>query len=436
MKQLGSPGKLLAEFLEKTAGPLHDRGRTVIFWGEHPLKPADVASLPPNLVNGETNEPDFDAAFKARGIRQMIYTSTEGEERLFPNYALAPADRLLHAPEKRAPRVSEAIAAVRSDTARQKGDLMGLLVAGWADMGLHPETFWLGYATITSSGWNPAAADAARDPQAFYRLFYGPSAKDMDRIYELMSRQAQFWDDSWEGKPSAARKGIWGNSNSIFRPRHAAHDQTLPLPPIPAGADLNFDSPKPNERLAPLAEQYLTENEELSQLLAAGSAHAEFNHYNIEVMQSVAALCRQNLDMLRTMEQITRHLADARAASREGHPADALAATDAALDLVPQTRRSRDAVLKSTSETWYKSWRPRVPEANGRKFLHDLDDVKDHLPDRTVGMQYLVYRELQLPLGDWAKQTMAARNQYAKAHGLAERNGVIQWVTDEAATRP
>ena len=58
----------------------------------------------------------------------------------------------------------------------------------------------------------------------------------MDRIYELMSGQAQFWEDSWEGKPSTARKGIWGNSNSIFRPRHPAHDQTSALPPVPAGA--------------------------------------------------------------------------------------------------------------------------------------------------------------------------------------------------------
>ena len=157
MKELGSPGKMLAEFLDKVGGYLHDRGRTVVFWGEHPMKPADVAALPAFLVNGETNEPEFDAAFKARGIRQMIYTSTEGEEPLFPNYALAPADRLLHRPEKRTPRVAEAISAVKLDAARQQGDLMGLLVAGWADMGLHPETFWLGYATIAASGWNPAA---------------------------------------------------------------------------------------------------------------------------------------------------------------------------------------------------------------------------------------------------------------------------------------
>jgi len=85
-RELGSVGKLLAEFVTKTAGYLHDRGRRVIFWGEYPLKPEDVSSLPSYLINGEVYGPEFDPIFKARGIRQSVYTSTEGEERLFPNY--------------------------------------------------------------------------------------------------------------------------------------------------------------------------------------------------------------------------------------------------------------------------------------------------------------------------------------------------------------
>ena len=50
-KQLGSVGKLLAEFVTRTAGYLHEHGRTVIFWGEYPLKPDDINALPPYMVN-------------------------------------------------------------------------------------------------------------------------------------------------------------------------------------------------------------------------------------------------------------------------------------------------------------------------------------------------------------------------------------------------
>ena len=76
-KQLGSVGKLLAEFVTKTADYLHDHGRTVIFWGEYPLKPDDISALPNYLVNGEMYGPQFDPVFRAHGIKQMIYTSTD-----------------------------------------------------------------------------------------------------------------------------------------------------------------------------------------------------------------------------------------------------------------------------------------------------------------------------------------------------------------------
>jgi hypothetical protein len=84
-------------------------------------------------------------------------------------------------------------------------------------------------------------------------------------------------------------------------------------------------------------------------------------------------------------------------------------------------------VLADATETWYKSWLPRVAEANGRRFLHELDDVKDHLPDRTVDMTYLVYRELLLPFGNWVEQVRSVRNQYATSHGLPTQSASFDW---------
>ena len=95
-KELGSVGKLLAEFVTKTAGYLHDHGRQVIFWGEYPMVPEDIASLPSFMINGEVYGPKFDPVFKAHGIREMIYTSTEGEEQLFPEYYPLPSSERLH----------------------------------------------------------------------------------------------------------------------------------------------------------------------------------------------------------------------------------------------------------------------------------------------------------------------------------------------------
>jgi len=76
--------------LVKTVNYVHDHGRSVVFWGEYSLKPPDIPSLPARLVNGETYGHECDGAFKAHGIREMVYVSTQGEERMFPDYFILP----------------------------------------------------------------------------------------------------------------------------------------------------------------------------------------------------------------------------------------------------------------------------------------------------------------------------------------------------------
>ena len=100
---------------------------------------------------------------------------------------------------------------------------------------------------------------------------------------------------------------------------------------------------------------------------------------------------------------------------------------DGALDVTERIRHSRNQALQDATTTWYEGWFPRVAEANGRTYLDEVDDVKDHQPMRTVDMSYLVYRELLYPLGDWAKQVAASRNAYAIAHGLPVRDFTLDW---------
>lgn len=428
MKELGSAGKVLAEFMRKAGGYLHERGRTVVFWGEYPMKASDIPAFPDFLVSGCTN-PEFDALFKAQGIRQMFFVSTEGEERLFPDYAIAPQSQLLHKNESEEPRVAQAMAVIRNDPARRNADLLGAIVAGWADSGLHPETFWLGYATIAAAAWNPAGADAAGSSADFHRLFYGPSARRMDRIYHLLSTQAQFWSDSWERMPSTSRKGVWGNSRTIFPTPRPARDETLPLPVIPAKIEQDVDAAwaRTNARRLELAASYRRENDELCALIHENLRAVEANHYNLEVCLSIARLCRQNLDLILDLGRMNTLIAAAHENASGGKSAKAVAELDQALAIARDMLRDRETVLRDTVATWYKSWYPRVASANGRTFLHDVDDVKDHLPDRTVGMDYLILRQLLLPLGEWVGRIQAMRNESAQAQQLPIREEVFDW---------
>jgi hypothetical protein len=430
-QQLGGVGKLLGEFLGKTANVLHDQGRTVVFWGEYPLTPADIPSLPPYLVNGETYGHAFDAAFKARGIREMIYTSTQGEEMLFPDYFVLPESERVHAGRAGTPRVEDGIRKIAADPARQEGDLLGAVVAAWADAGLHTETFWLGYATIAAAAWNPAGPSAPESMSAFYPLFYGPSVVDMGRVYELMSRQAQFYADSWDTGPSKARKPILGNSRGMYDTPHPANDQSIPLPPVPSGKNLSRNSTwtRDNTKRLLLASASLSENTELLGLLDqnVSLSTAVYGQYNLMVFHTIAQLCRQNLNMLADLGKIDALLATAQESARDGDPQAAVEAMDQALTMSVAIRASRNAVLNDAANTWYRTWYPRGAAVNGRHFLHELDDIKDHLPDRTTDMSYLVYRELLLPFGEWFGQLQAARNEYAQAHGLDTRRFPFDW---------
>ena len=425
---LGSVGKLLAQFVTAVANPLHEQGRTVIFWGEFPLKPTDIESLPTHLINGEVYGPDFDPVFRKHGIRQMVYTSTQGgEARFFPDYFTLPNARRLHPVPSQIDRLADGFREISYQPARSNAALMGAVVAGWADMGLHTETFWLGYATITAAGWHPGSPSIPEAASAFYRLFYGDGAASMDRVYQLMSQQSHFWLDSWEWGTSP-RKPIFGYSEGIYNPRKPLKDQVLELPPAP-GPDLQFDASwtRNNAQRLEFSSAFLAENDELLGLLHENLRTVNLNRYNLEVYVSISQLYRQNLEMLRDLGRINYLLESAQKAAGGKDAKQAVESLDRAVQLAKLIRQQRNTALRDATSTWEKSWFPRVSKANGRTFLHDLDDVKDHVPDRTVDMSYLVQRELALPFGAWVEAIRTARNQYAQANGLALDNQKFDW---------
>lgn len=426
-KKLGSAGQVFAYFVNKTGGYLHDHGRTVMFWGEYPIKPSDIPSLPAYLVNGEVYGSAFDQAFRQHGIRQMIYTSTEGEEKLFPNYFLLPQKDHLHSGRPGVTHVEDIFKKISFDSSRVNSNLIGEINAGWGDEGLHPETFWLGFVASAAAGWHPGSPSSQELMGSFYPLFYGPKVVNMDRIYQLMSEQAQLWSDSWDTEPSKARKPIWGWSGGIYKTPKPAEDQTLPLPAAPAD-DLEYSSTwsSENARRIALTAQAMHDNDIVLGLLDENMQRSQFNRYNLEVYLSVANLCRQNFEMIAGIHNMDIDLAEA-SQLKAKDPKEAIHYVDQALDAASAIWRQRNQVLPNTVMTWDKSWLPRVADANGRHFLHELDDVKDHLPDRTVDMTYLVYREKLLPFGTWVNSILGARNTFAAAHNLPARNYRLAW---------
>jgi len=423
----GSNGKLLAAFVKTIADELNSKGRTIIFWGEFPLTPGDINNLPSYLVNGEYN--DMSPEFSRHGIRQLIYTSTQGAEPVFPNYySIYSKDTLMPDGNNRSPgRVAGMVKDVRMVINEKKVNPMGIVVAGWGDAGLHPETFWLGYVTGTAMAWNLTDTNANDLMRRFYSLFYGDSSSDMEKIYRLLSTQTGFLEQSWDWQASDFRKPILGNSEGIFPIPEKARDQFLKMLPIPSAKNFSLISDWDSLQLKQhgLLKKYTDENAALMRLLTAKTTLSR-QSYNIEVLQSVAILCRQNLEMLNDLGTVNAYLK--RAATKvTADPAAAVASIDSALSLVKGIKDQRDSTLAAISKTWHKEWCPLVKQANGRYFLYDVDDIKDHQPGRTIDLSYLIYRELNFPLGIWADKVAFNRNSFARIHGLPMKTIKIAW---------
>jgi hexosaminidase len=258
--------------------------------------------------------------------------------------------------------------------------------------------------------------------QRFYYSFYGRKAVSMDKVYQLLSTQAQFWHTSWDMQLAHNRTPIVGNSFGIFDTPRLVKDHTLPMLPVPAGDDLSVSSDWSyinKERQQNIA-RFLKENDLLMRLLKEHLETVDYQHYNLQVFFTVAQLCRQNLTMLLDLQKINQ-LVKLSSQVSSTHPGITVSLLDHALEEVNKIQESRNQVLQSVSTVWFRDWYPLVAEANGRKYVHQVDDVKDHPPVRTVDISYLVYRQLNYPLDKWAEQVVQARNEFARKKNLPIR---------------
>jgi hypothetical protein len=67
---------------------------------------------------------------------------------------------------------------------------------------------------------------------------------------------------------------------------------------------------------------------------------------------------------------------------------------------------------------WEKSRFPKGREAGGRKFVHVLDDVKDHWADRRADLSYMIAPEESIGLEQWMKNFAAVIRKYAQKHNV------------------
>jgi hexosaminidase len=405
------------EFVRRARDFAASRGRRILVWAEYPLLPEHVKMLPPDIIDGVIGEESYLKTENELGIRQLAYTSMQGEELLFPNYLPgAASDEKNQDPD--GGRLNSAYETISFGRAR-RGKAIGVFGAAWGDAGLHNETFWLGWATVAEYGWLPGRTSVEQTVAEFMNIYYGPRVSEMVEVYRGLQSQTRFFEKSWDRVISKVRAEGYGNSygKGIGTKRY---DQTLPQPAVPELPTLNFTPVYTGryQRLVAEAQARAGENDALVHRLYQNMGKADRNRYNLEVFLSIAGMTGHQIRLILGMKEIEEELKAAREAAEKSDAKRAANRLIAAYTRARELTVERQQTYERLKAIWEKSRFPKNREVDGKKFYHVFDDVKDHWADRRVDLSYIVAPEESIRLEEWMNRLGEVIREYAKKNDI------------------
>jgi hypothetical protein len=395
------------DYVKRANEWMEKRGRKMISWIEFPLIPEDIHKLPSGMIDGVVNVEWIDELNKA-GIRQLIYNSIQGSEYLFPNYLPTTYNQADNKGNLRGASVSGAVAL------KNGADLLGSFTAAWDDSGLHNELFWLGWATGTQYAWSVGKPSLEQSIADFMDVFYGYDSPDMLEIYRLLEDGARFYQDLWDDVLSKERGpgyGDWfGKGLSTER-----FDQTLGVLPIPAlGAEPVFKNRYAGK--IEIASSLSRDNDRLLNKLIYSLSRVNSNKYNIEVMISIAYLERYTIQTLLNWAKVESFIAEASIAGTDY--AGSVNQLVEAYNLAGEINREMNDVISNLKVVWEKSHFEKCRTVDGRKFVHVLDDLKDHFADRRTGLEHMTAPFERMEIAKWQEELMVLINEISVNHNV------------------
>ncbi len=408
------------EFVRRARDFAATRGRRILVWAEYPLLAEHVRMLPPDIIDGVMGEEEYLKSENELGMRQLIYTSMQGAEFLFPNHL----SNYQSAGGDQGPSIGRLKSTFQGVASSRVwgGKPIGVFGAAWGDSGLHNETFWLGWAAVAEMGWRPGPLPVEQMVAEFMNIYYGPRVSEMVEVYRGLQAQARFFESSWDRVISKARGPGYGNSYGKGTGT-TRFDQTLPQPARPAVPGLSFTPVYVGryETLVENARRMALENDALIHRIHQNITKADRNRYNLEVLLSIAELTGHHNRMILGMKGIEDRLKSARAAAEKNDPQQAVGQLVGAYDQARNIVEERHQAFRRLKTVWEKSRFPKGREVNGKKFYHVLDDTKDHWADRRPDLSYMIAPEESVELEKWMKQLALVIQEYAQKNNVRAR---------------
>lgn len=399
---------------------LKARGRHMMAWVEYPLLQQDITKLPSGLIGPiRAKEPkEWIDKLKQAGVKQFAYSSMQGNEFLFPNYFQTKfQDRQTRG------HLEDASKTVPK-TLLNEADLIGTFAAAWDDAGLHNETFWLGWATVTQYAWSIGKPGLEQSTADFMDAFYGYNSPDMTETYILLQEGARFYGGLWDRVISKERGPGYGASRGkgfgVDR-----FDLTLDLPPLPSHSDVVMFPKFRNKYSQKIKEAsiLLKRSEKLIILLQNALTRVDRNRYNIEVLLSLAYLERYTMNVVLDMARLEDMLIQASSAG--SNYARVVSQLVEAHKFAGEILEKEKEVWTLFTRVWEKSQFPKCRSVDGKEFVHVFDDVKDHFADRRLGLEYMLAPFERMDLQKWKNQLGTIIYNFAKAKKIPIKGAEI-----------
>lgn len=419
-----------AEFARRAHGHLAAKSRRMLAWLEYPLLAQDLEKIPADVIDGVVGEDSFVPIEKRKGMRQLLYVSTQGAEFLFPDHLSIeslPSDARLGEFEEvfTAGRINQLYNSMSQESRVLGMNPIGAFGAAWDDSGLHSETFWLGWSAAARWAWHPGVPGPEQHAAEFMQVFYGPRVTGMVDVYRTLQSQCRAWQRSWDRVVSRVRGPGYGNSEGkgIGTTRH---DLTLPAPALPDPLTLAVQ-PRYTVRSRDFLEGAVArriENDRLRHDLMENILLADRNRYNLEVFDALARLVGHHWRLLAAMADAERALQRAEDDARAGRQEAAVTRLVEAQNGMARVQEDAEGVWTNIRTVFEESRWPKGRSVDGRTFLHVFDDTKDHWADRTADLGYMFEPERSIGLSAWRQELTRITRAYAARHHVPVRGMV------------
>ncbi|HRE52758.1 MAG TPA: beta-N-acetylhexosaminidase [Flavitalea sp.] len=399
------------DYMNRAHKWLAERGRKMFCWIEPPVLPKHIPQLSPDIIDGFVN-PDkgkewIDYDNKA-GIKQLAYFSMQGAEYLFSAYFGVGGPR---------PGSLEDAWEIVPGSKAMGAQMIGAFSAAW-DSGVHNEAFWLGWAATMQYAWTAARPSIEQTVADFMDIYYGHGSPDMVEAYKLLEKGAKFYTKMWDMPVSKERGPGYTPSNTKSIDGGKRMDEMLDMPPIPSGVDLKFEPAfaKKYEQKIAEAKELADEMDKLAGILQQNISKVRRNKYNLEVFLSIAYLERYSVKIFPRLARVEAMLESASRAKDK--PVNAVNNLINAHKTVGAIISELEGFWPGFTAVWEKSRFKKGRSVNGRDFVYIMDDVKDHIGDRRLGLEYMTAPFERMEMKKWREELWKTIAAYAKANNV------------------